>query len=259
MSEMKENGAQDSSTVAAPQDDSLPEGRAPPAALNVSKLRSKKNNDKSSNDVAMSPTTSVKALLADTGAAPPAPSQATLSSNKPNFEDQQASLRRRNVAATQSESSSCTKGTAAVGLELGNNDDTLLQDDMQSKPPAPLIDGRTKPGLSASVPDARPTFNQTLQDLRQFLLHFLKVLPFKGLQTMLKKIIGPIVRLIVKGVAHILHKHDFGLASNLAFDIHLLLWKVSQPTSLCISWDSTPIMLIWFNATRAIVDHQSFL
>lgn len=201
---------------------------SPPSSLNVAKLRGQHDAAESSGtSAAMSPTTSVKALLADTNAAPPqslpasSPSKASTST----FEQQQAALRRRKTAGSSSKDTE-EQAERSAGAVLGEDDESLKEDGL-STPSAPLIDGRVKPG-SSQTEAGRPTFQQTLQDLRQFLLHFLKVLPFKGLQAYLKKIIGPVVRLFVKGVAKILHRGQFGLASNLAFDIHLLLWKVSS-------------------------------
>lgn len=210
----------------------------PPSMLNIAKLRGEGGSSNfQSNDAVMSPTTSVKALLADTNAAPP-PAAATPSSalapssssttTATSFEQQQAALRKRQTATS---SSSTHDGEQASRRQLGDAADTLVQDVKSNLPAAPLIDGRNKPGATSpngsnNNNSARPTFQQTLQDLRTFLLHFLKALPFKGLQNYLKKIIGPIVRLFVRGVAKILHRGQFGLASNLAFDIQLLIWKV---------------------------------
>ena len=81
-----------------------------------------------------------------------------------------------------------------------------------------------------------PTFQQTLQDLRAFLAPFLKLLPFQSFQTYLKRFIGPFVRSIVTLVAKILYKWQFGLASNLAYDLHLLLWKVRRRRIESWSW-----------------------
>lgn len=199
----------------------------PPSSLNVAKLRTQHGGEGES--VAMSPTTSVKALLADTNAAPPpASSSSSSQSSSSTFEQQQAALRKRKNAGSTSKDDSEEQAGKAGALLLGRDSESLKEDG-RTLPPAPLIDGNAKPGASSSNSGAaaRPTFQQTLQDLRQFLLHFLRVLPFKGLQAYLKKIIGPVVRLFVRGVARILHRGQFGLASNLAFDIHLLLWKVS--------------------------------
>lgn len=208
----------------------------PPSTLNIAKLRGEGGSSNyKSNDAMMSPTTSVKALLADTNAAPPppaipssapAPSSSSSTTTATSFEQQQAALRKRQTAT----SSSALHDEQAT-RQLGKDADTLLDDVKSNLPAAPRIDGRNKPGAtspngSSNNNNARPTFQQTLQDLRTFLLHFLKALPFKGLQNYLKKIIGPIVRLFVRGVAKILHRGQFGLASNLAFDIQLLIWKV---------------------------------
>lgn len=200
----------------------------PPSTLNIVKLRGeggRRNNDDS--NAMMSPTTSVKALLADTNAAPPPPATPSSTTTATSFEQQQAALRKRQTTTT---TSSSKDGEAS--RQLGTDADTLLEDVRNSQPSAPLIDGRNKPGSSSpnNAAAARPTFQQTLQDLRTFLLHFLKALPFKGLQNYLKKVIGPIVRLFVRGVARILHRGQFGLASNLAFDIQLLIWKVGEHT-----------------------------
>lgn len=232
----------------------------PPAGLDTSKLRgdSRTIGKKKLDDGAvMSPTTSVKALLADTNAAPPpASSQVSSSvqgSTAVSFEQQQAALRRRKAGGAESTSGEQDDGPVK---KLGADDSTLIEDpNSKPRPKAPLIDGRNQVVASGRGGDAaRPTFQQTLQDLRQFLFHFLKILPFKGLQKYLKKIIGPVVRLFVRGVAKILHRGQFGLASNLAFDIHLLLWKVSHSCVFSRSWSSGLRLLIPFS-----VGHQSVL
>lgn len=234
---------QDSTSASGSDSGSRPGQHAPtaaqvhdgglPTSLNVAKLRGEGSSGSSgtrysSNEAVMSPTTSVKALLADTNAAPP-PSASSFgsSSTGTSFEQQQAALRRRKATTAGSSSSADEDGPSR---QLGADADSLAEDKASRRPVAPLIDGSNRPGAS-SPGNARPTFQQTLQDLRQFLLHFLKALPFKGLQNYLKKIIGPIVRLFVRGVAKILHRGQFGLASNLAFDVQLLIWKVRTKAS----------------------------
>lgn len=221
------------------QDGSGPDAaREPPESLNITKLRSQHAGRHDAQE-AMSPTTSVKALLADTNAAPPPPSSPSQASTSA-FEQQQAALRRRKTAGSGSKKDNEERddraATAAAGTRQLGKDDESLKDNGDSLPSAPLVDGRVKPGASHAE-GARPTFQHTLQDLRQFLLHFLRALPFKGFQSYLKKLIGPIVRLFVRGVAKILHRGQFGLASNLAFDIQLLLWKVVSPEIIYLTAD----------------------
>lgn len=170
----------------------------------------------------MSPTTSVKALLADTQAAPlPSPSSSIPEASTLAFDQQQAALRRRKTAGSTLKDGE--DQVNAADRETGQSG----KDDSKTPSPGALVDSKAKSGSSSHTEGARPTFQQTLQDLRQFLLHFLRILPCKGFQSYLKKIIGPIVRLFVRGVATILHRGQYGLASNVAFDIHLLIWKVS--------------------------------
>lgn len=209
--------SQDGKASAAVAAGDSKDGEPGPANLRVQQVQE--------NDNVKSPTTSVKALLADTNAAPPPAKTfsssipSSSSSSRPTFEEQQSSLRKRQT------------GASSVGDE---GIDGSSHKPAEKTTPPPAIDGSKKPGKSTS--DGRPTFQQTLQDLRDFLFHFLKVLPFKGLQNYIKKAIGPLVRFIVRGVAQVLHRGQYGLASNLAFDVHLLLWKVRSALLCCLSF-----------------------
>lgn len=197
--------------------------------------------------VLQSPTTSVKALLADTSAAPPpAPAPAPSGTGSSSSRDP---LNDNDDDTTKSYSEAVKEGTPNEGdASAGGGGDGVGQatatttssrtatssssdDKEQGKaPPSSSQSHPTPPTtfVNTDDPSHRPTFQHTLHDLRQFLMPFLKLLPFQSLQGYIKVLIGPFVRFIVRVVAKILHRWNFGLASNLAYDIHLLLWKVSE-------------------------------
>lgn len=150
-------------------------------------------------DALKSPTTSVKQLLADTNAAPPPAAAATVPDG----------LRHRNVENATSNGPSL-RGPA-ISTDAGN---------------AGSGHSVEKPATTSSASNTKPpTFQQTLADLRAFLLPFLKLLPFQSLQVHLKTLIGPLVRFCVRVTAKLLHRGGFGLASNIAFDTHILFWR----------------------------------
>lgn len=166
----------------------------------------------------LSPTTSVKHLLADTNAAPP-PEPPTRETAPP--ESQKADPAAAGGLRNRQHKTGIDKESLAESTAYDANAekrDIRAHKDGKRK----VLDGQEP----AAHGHERPTFQQTLADLRQFLMHFLKVLPFKGLQHYIKLAIGPVVRFVVRILAKILHRGQFGLASNVAYDIHLLLWKV---------------------------------
>ena len=148
-------------------------------------------------DALKSPTTSVKQLLADTSAAPP------VAAVVPD------GLRHRNIEAATS------NGPNSRGPAISTDDGNAGSRQSVEKPATATAASNTKP----------PTFQQTLADLRAFLLPFLKLLPFQSLQVHLKTLIGPLVRFCVRVTAKLLHRGGFGLASNIAFDTHILFWR----------------------------------
>lgn len=187
-----------------------------------------------------SPTSSVQALLADTNLAPPSP---RVSFNvpdedthgKPSSADSTSKTYSEAVKEGEGPSQGSTGGddvqpsntraksrSGAASTDNTASQQTSTQSAIPSQPSS-----STRPAF-VQRESHRPTFQQTLADLRQFLMPFLKLLPFQSLQGYLKVFIGPFVRFIVRIVAQILHRWNFGLASNLAYDIHLLLWKVSR-------------------------------
>lgn len=156
---------------------------------------------------AASPTTSVKRLLADTSAAAPArDSQHSSPSTNDSGAAQQPSLGQPGPNGPDPSSSGFSH---AQHKRVGTDH------------PEP------QPAKSRGTATAeKPTFQQTLADLRAFLMPFLKLLPFSAsLQAQLKRFIGPPIRVVVRCLAWLLHRFDFGLASNLAYDVHILLWK----------------------------------
>ena len=156
----------------------------------VHKGNSPESESKNPSESLNSPLTSVKHLLADTDAAPPLQSEPQSQRPDASYEDSQK--------ASEPQIRRKGKGKSKSGEKLN----------------------------AAGSTHESPTFQQTLQDLRTLLMPFLKLLPFQSLQVYLKRFIAPLVRFIVRVVAKILHKWNFGLATNLAYDLHLLLWKV---------------------------------
>ena len=185
-----------------------------------------------------SPTTSVAALLADTSAAPPPVTATATATARPprnvsfaptDTEDlqQQQQLRQRQRRAAEADAAAPSCNDDAQRPLLNTDPGTSTQRHTTAGSSASAnASARPRSRTSFLSPDPstgeRPTFQQTLADLRGFLLPFLKLLPFQGLQAYIKKFIGPWVRFIVRVVAKILHRWNFGLASNIAYDIHLL-------------------------------------
>ena len=162
-----------------------------PSTNGVNKKMGEPANANANADAVKSPTTSVKQLLADTSLAPP-----TLSTATQGLREQKTSS--INLAGVDN-----VQKTNVEGKTIPMNHD----------------------GAASSVKAQPPTFQQTLADLRAFLLPFLKLLPFQSLQAHLKTLIGPLVRFCVRVTAKLLHRSGFGLASNIAFDTHILFWR----------------------------------